>query len=496
MKTLLVNPPWYCFQNRRESYIPLGIAYIAGALVDSGHEVRILNGNQVLAPYTIDETAKTERAFFDATDQYVKFHDISLPIWKILGKEIGKESPCIIGVNMWSGSYQSTINTCKVIKAQNPDILTVVGGVHPTLDPLSVIKHPEIDFVICGEGERAVVELWPLLEDGVDIYRKAMRIQGIWTKINGEIHKGGKTNLIDSIDEIPFPNYEVVIGDPSVSIAGIMTARGCPYGCTFCASKDIWGRSVRFRSVDSCIREISNYREKYGLKWFRINDDSFCLRKKRVLEFCDKLVERFGHTWWFAIDANVNTLDQEIIDKLEWAGCTGISIGLESVAPRIQKLCRKKVDLNRAREVILCINRSKIACGVYFMTGFPHETEVELEENIRFMKEVKPQISYWGIVTPYPGTELYQYAIKEGFLPDVDPIHLMHHSLKTSMADIPRKRYEEMLYRILRIQDGIARKYQRKQNWYGLRPLLSHLARPRRSLKKLVKKLGALNGKS
>ncbi|MCP4270018.1 MAG: radical SAM protein [Candidatus Brocadiaceae bacterium] len=490
MKTLLVNPPWYCFQNRSESYIPIGIAYIAGALVNSGHEVRILNGNQVLARYTIDETAETDRAFFHATDQYVKFHDISLPIWKILGEEIVKESPGIIGISMWSGSYQSTINTCKVIKAQNPHILTVVGGIHPTLDPLSVIKHPEIDFVICGEGERAVVELWPLLEEGGDIYRKAISIQGIWTKINGEIHNGGKTTLTDLIDEIPFPNYEVVIGDPSASIAGIMTARGCPYGCTFCASKDIWGRSVRFRSVDSCIRELSLYREKFGLKWFRVNDDSFCLRKERVLEFCDKLVERFGHTWWFGIDANVNTLNQEIIDKLEWAGCTEISIGLESVAPRIQKFCRKKVDLNRAREIISCINRSKIASGVYFMTGFPHETEEELEENIKFMKEVKPQNSIWGIVTPYPGTELYQYAIKEGFLPDVDPIHLMHHSLKTSMADIPMKRYEEILCRILRIQDEIALTYQRRHNWYGLRPHLFRFGRLRRCFKKLVEKLG------
>jgi len=489
MKTLLVNPPWYCFQNKREKYIPLGLAYIAGALKDSGQEVRILNGDQVLAPYTIDKNMKTSENFFHATDQYVKFHDLSLPIWKILGNEISKESPGIIGVSMWSGSYQSAINTCKVIKAINPDVITVVGGIHPTLDPYSVIKHPEIDFVVCGEGEIASVKLWQLLEEGGDIYRKALCVQGVWTKINGEINNGDKTELIESIDDIPFPNYEVVLGDPSTAIAGIMTARGCPFRCTFCASKAIWGRRVRFRSIDSCIEEISHYREKFGLKWFRVNDDSFCLRKERVLEFCDNLVERFSHSWRFAIDANVDTLDQEIIDKLEWAGCTGISIGLESVVPRIQKLCRKNIDLDRAREIISYINRSKIACGVYFMTGFPHETKEELEENIKFMEETKPQNSVWGIVTPYPGTELHKYATNEGILPDVNPIHLMHHSPKTSMADIPLEQYKEILRRILRIQKKIVREYWLRNSWYGLKPLLSRMARPRKSFKELVDKL-------
>jgi len=492
MKTLLVNPPWYCFQNRRENYIPLGIAYIAGALTECGHEVRILNGEQVLAPSTIDENSKPDAAFFHATEKYLKYHDLSLPIWKIMGDEISKESPDIVGVSMWSGSYQSAINTCKVIKALDSNIVTVVGGIHPTLDPYSVIKHPEIDFVVCGEGERAAVELWQLLEKGGDIEEKAIGINGVWTKANGHIHEGGKTELIEEIDDIPFPKYEALIGDPSAAIAGIMTARGCPFGCTFCASKAIWGRKVRFRSVDSCIEELSHHREKFGLKWFRVNDDSFCLRKERVLEFCNKLVDRFGHTWWFAIDANVGNLDQEIIDKLEWAGCTGISIGIESVVPRIQKLCRKSINLDRAREIISYINKSKIDCGVYFMTGFPHETEEELEKNIKFMKETKPKNSMWSIVTPYPGTELHRYSVEQGILPEVDPIHLIHHSAKTSMADIPLGRYEEILRRILRIREKIARKYRRRHTWFGLRPLVSRLVSPVRTFKRLIEKLNDL----
>jgi radical SAM superfamily enzyme YgiQ (UPF0313 family) len=477
MKTLLINPPWYCFQSRESHYVPLGLVYVAGALTTSGYEVKILNGEEVLGPHTLDESTETPVAFFHATDRYVQFHDLSLPIWQVLGEAIARHAADVVGITMWSGAYQSAINTCKLVKTLNPGAITVVGGIHPTLDPLSVIQHSEVDFVVCGEGERAAVELWRLLEEGGDVHKKAARLRGIWTRVNGKVHEGGKTETIEDLDEIPFPNYEVVVGEPARAVLGLMTARGCPYGCTFCASKEIWGRKVRFRSIESCMDELAHYREKFGLKWFRVNDDSFCLHRVRVLEFCDLLVARFGHTWSFAIDANVDTLDEEIIDKLVWAGCTGISIGVESVVPRIQKLCHKYVDLERARRMIAYINQSKIGCGVYFMTGFPHETEEELKQNIRFMEDTRPQNAMWSIVTPYPGTDLHRYAIQEGILPDTSPIHLMHHSIKTSMADIPPERYEELLWRILRIRDRIARKHRLRRDWYGFRPVLSRLAR-------------------
>lgn len=490
MKTLLVNPPWYCFQNRRERYLPLGIAYIAGALTASGYNVKILNGEVVLAPYTLKENSKTPTAFFHATDRYVKYHDISLPLWEILGNAIIKESPDVVGLSMWSGSYLSVLNICRVIKILNPDIITVVGGVHPTLDPISVIEHPEVDFVVRGEGERVVVDLWKLIEEGGDIHRKACSIRGVWTKVNDKIHQNDKADMIEEIDEIPFPNYEVIVNEnPAQAILGIMTARGCPFNCTFCASKTIWGKKVRFRSIDSCIDELRYYRERFGLKWFRVNDDSFCISKQRVLEFCDKLVENFGHTWNFAIDANVNNLDEEIIRKLEWAGCTGISIGIESVVPRIQKLSRKYINLNHARKIISCVNKSKIACGAYFMTGFPEETEKELLETVKFMSMTKPENSMWSIVTPYPGTELHQYAVQKGILPDASPIHFMHHSLKTAMANIPLERYKKILHRILRIRDKIACRYRYKRNCYGFKSLLLGLSRPRSSFRKLIEKV-------
>jgi anaerobic magnesium-protoporphyrin IX monomethyl ester cyclase len=471
VKTLLINPPWYCFQNRESHYVPVGLAYIAGALMASGHAVKILNGEELLIPHTLDPKIKVPPAFFHATERYIQYHNLAQPVWQVLGQAIAAESPDVVGVTMWSGAYQSAMNTCQVVKAYLPDAITVVGGIHPTLDPLSVIGQPHVDFVVCGEGEEVAVALWELFERDGDVHSQTVQIQGVWTRVDDDIHRGGKARRIENLDEIPFPNYETVSGNSSVGVLGLTTARGCVGKCLYCASKEMWGTKVRFRSVASCMDELAYYRSRFGLRWFRVNDDSFCMSKKRALAFCDQLVDRFGHTWGFDLDTRVDTLDTEIVDRLEWAGCTGISMGIESVVPRIQSFSHKVVDLEHARQMIAYINRSKITSGAYFMTGFPHETEKELEQSVRFMIETRPQTATWSVVTPYPGTELHRYAVERGIMPDVSLLHLMHHSLKTSMADIPEERHKVLLERILRI----CSRNKRRRQWYGVRPLLSRI---------------------
>ena len=485
MKTLLVNPPWFCLMNRERHDVHLGLAYVAGALTASGFDVRILDGERVLAPYTLDRNARTPPTLFHATEQYVRNHDLASPIWARLGDAVIAESPDIVGLTSWSGAYQSTVNTCKVIKARDRRIITVVGGVHATLDPHSFMKHPEVDFVVCGEGELASQKLWKVLSEGGDAHRKSTEIKGVWTRVEGNVHGGGRTELARSLDEVPLPNYDCIIGGRTDWVPGIVTSRGCPFRCGFCASQALWTSKVRYRSIDSVISELELYRDRFGLSFFRINDDSFCLRKSRVLEFCDKLVKRFGRRRLkFFADANADTVDDEIIAKLERAGCRTLCVGVESVAPRIRKrFIRKKVDLDHVRQIVSRMNRTRIRSGVYFLTGFPHETQEELMQTVRFMEEAQARMNEWGIVTPYPGTELYRYAIEKGILPDADPIHLMHHSLKTSMADIPLERHEEILRQVLEICERLSRPRPGFRERWRMR-----LRHPRKSLLSLFGK--------
>lgn len=474
----------------------MGLAYISGALTNAGFNVKILNSEILLAPYTIDIKKKVPEAFFHDREEYVKYYEIFHPVWDILKDTIIKEKPDVIGISVWSGAYRSVINICRVVKSFNPEVIIVLGGIHATIDPYSIMKNQEVDFLVCGEGEIASVKLWTIIKEGKDIYENSKYIKGVWNKLNGNIYNGGKTELIDSCDQLPLPNYEGIInGDIRQSIGGIITARGCPFNCSFCASEVIWTRKVRFRSIDSCIQELEYYRNKFNLTSFRINDDSFCVNKVRVIEFCHKLVKKFSFTWDFGIDANVNSLDEEIIQNLESAGCSSISVGIESVSERIRKnFIDKNIDLEYARKIISYINRTAIDTGVYFMTGFPYETEEELKETIKFMEDIKPSRNMWSIVTPYPGTKLYNYAIEKKVLPEVDPIYLMHHSLKTNMSIIPLDKYEKLLQDILKSSEEIEKKSSSEKNFKKLIKRIMRLwfrlfSDPKTVIKKIINKL-------
>jgi anaerobic magnesium-protoporphyrin IX monomethyl ester cyclase len=448
-KTVLVNPAWHCLQNHRTFYMPLGLAYVAGTLTSEGHEVEIVDGDQVLAGQTIDSSIPAPGILVSSIDRYVNFHDPGSPIYETLAKAILAGNPRIVGFTVWTASFQSVINTANVLKRLRPDLIIVAGGIHATIDPAGIMEQPSIDFVICGEGETAAKELWALFASSPDPFAESKRIPGVWTRINGCVWDGGKTPLIDRIDDLPFPNYDGVRNFSLHNIAGIITSRGCPFGCSFCASESIWTRKVRYRGIDACLDELAYYRDRFDLRSFRINDDTFCLKKARVQEFCSKLVERFGNTWEFMVDANADSLDPEKIRLLKQAGCRQVNFGIESVAPRIQKLfVNKKVNRQHAKEMVEAMYAAGITSGAYFMTGFPGETEEELETTVTFMEELTATENIWSIVSPYPGTPLHRYSMQNGYLPQASGLHLMHHSLSTNMAAIEPARYTQILERI------------------------------------------------
>jgi len=448
-KTVLVNPAWHCLQNHRASFIPLGLAYIAGTLTSAGHEVQIVDGDRLLARHTIDPSIPQPGILVSSMERYLAFHDAEAPIWHILAREILALNPDIVGFSIWTASFQSVMNTAKALKQLRPALTIVAGGIHPTIDPLSVIQNPCIDFAICGEGEQAARQLWDILARSASPFVESAGIPGVWTRVNGRIRNGGKTSLMECIDDLPFPNYETVKDFSVHNIAGIITSRGCPFGCSFCASEAIWTRKVRYRDIDACLQELEHYRARFDLRSFRINDDTFCLQKARVRDFCTKLVERFGNTWDFMVDANVDSLDREKILLLQRAGCRQINFGIESVAPRIRKLfVNKRVNLEHARAMVDEMYAAGIMSGAYFMTGFPGETVEELEDTAAFMETLTATHNIWSIVSPYPGTPLHAYCLYHGYGREISPLHLMHHSLETNMAAIEPARYREILERI------------------------------------------------
>jgi hypothetical protein len=223
MKTVLVIPPWFCLQGKSEIFTPLGLASIAGALAKAKHEVVIVNGDAVLSGI-IRPKRTVPLAFFHASKEYVDLHDPSLHIWDLLAQAILNHQPQAVGISMWTAAYQSALNVCRAVKKVSPQTVIVVGGIHPTVDPRSVIGDPDVDFIVCGEGERATVDLWRIINLGRDIKTRSAGVKGVWTEVDGVIREGGKAPLNTSLDDLPFPRYDLVDGaKPEFSVGGIAT---------------------------------------------------------------------------------------------------------------------------------------------------------------------------------------------------------------------------------------------------------------------------------
>ena len=193
-----------------------------------------------------------------------------------------------------------------------------------------------------------------------------------------------------------------------------MTSRGCPYNCSYCATS-IWERKTRYRSIDNVMQEIRFVIEKYGAKQFTFKDDSFTVNRKRVVEFCEKLIkEGFGISW--DCNTRVNLVDEEMLRLMKKAGCTSIKVGIESGSERILKLMSKNITFEQCGEAAKLFRKVGIHWTGYFMMGLPSETREDIYQTLKFMKELNPDYASLSVYEPFPGTGLFEKGVENGLV--------------------------------------------------------------------------------
>jgi radical SAM superfamily enzyme YgiQ (UPF0313 family) len=215
----------------------------------------------------------------------------------------------------------------------------------------------------------------------------------------------------------------------------IITSRGCPYDCMFCANKLLTKRTYRLRSIPSVIDEIEYYLKHYQINQLMIFDDNFAVDKKRTLELCTEFVRR-GYpakfNWW--TEARVDVLDEEILTAMKRAGCSIISLGLESGNQRLLDLIKKNITLEQTRKTVELIHEAGIKSRASFILGLPSETRAESRQTIKFAYSLPLDQVRFSIATPFPGTELWDIAVQEGRI-DPDNIDWTKLSLMGGYAD-------------------------------------------------------------
>lgn len=366
---------------------PLGLAYIAGVLKKNGLEVKILD-------MTVEPL--TKNGFQRFLESY---------------------KPNIVGFTAMTPFYPGVKNWIRLTKKVLPKAYTILGGPHATLLKEEILlEFSSLDIVVHGEGEETMLEI----AQGKNLNT----ILGIAFRTPEFIKTNPPRPFIKNLDLLPYPARELLKLERYDLPLSILTSRGCPYGCIFCASSKIWGRSWRARSAQNVVDEIEylykkifNPRKKsnHGAN-IGILDDTFNLNLGRAQEICDgiikkKLNKKFAIGFW---GMRADLINKELVTKLKKANCREIWLGIESGQQKILDNLNKNINLNQIRKGVKLIKEAGIKVGGNFMIGSPGETLSMARKSIKFAKELNLDRIGYTLIAPFPTTKLHKWVKSHG----------------------------------------------------------------------------------
>lgn len=405
-RILLASLPFYRLMGSHFNGMSLGISYIASVLKSRNFNVGVYN-----ADYFDSGKYLTQEEIFSGHHNYeAVMKDENHPLWNEVVQNILNWSPDYLGISMYTANYPSAKMVSRKIRKLRPDIKIVVGGVHATLAYRDLMAEDWMDYLIRGEGEFAFLEL----ANNVPLHM----INGLsWRDANGAVIHNAARAPIDPLDIIPFPERDLFI-TPShnMDLGQIITGRGCPFACTYCASPAMWGRkNVRFRSVYDVVTELELISKKYQSSMIYFSDDTFSLKKDRTIELCNEIIRRGLNISW-KCDTRADCLDDELVGAMKDAGCQLVKIGVESGSDRILKLIKKGMTKEKVMAAAKVAKSHGIKLTAYLMIGFPGETNEDVQETIDFAREMNADYYSLSILAPYYGTEIFntmgEYGIK------------------------------------------------------------------------------------
>lgn len=336
----------------------------------------------------------------------VKIYDRNLMIEDaILLECINKYNPDIIGMTSMTSKMLLDLHyLIKLIKEKFPKKLIVIGGIHATIEPDSLLQESGVDYVIRGEGEEAFL-------DFCDTYDKNPKN----LKKLKNVNKNPLRPFV-RMDDLKLPNYSLVDLTKYTRFQ-VNLSRGCAHNCTFCYSCKMWGKNknpfIRVYSIEKSKEYFKELIEKYGIKTFEIADDNFVQLKSRAVELCNFLSRYKVNFFCFG---RSDYLNDEIMVALKKAGCHTIFIGVESGSQRILDFLNKRTTVEQNINAIKLCKKYKITSDTSFMIGITDETSNDLKMTRYFIKKYNPDVSNILIFNPFPGTEIFDYCVKNNLI--------------------------------------------------------------------------------
>jgi len=379
LKISLINPPvlavlepWY----DTPDFVRTGLAYLAGYLRQfEGFEIQVID-------------AKFER--FDFEEVLARLNEFQ---------------PDVVGFTAYTNEIKPAAYLAARVKEQLKNCITVIGGVHVTAIPTeTLLEFHGFDIGVVGEGEVTLQELC----EAVHTQQSLDTIDGLVIRKGGSIHMTSPRLRILDQESIPFPAWDMF---PKANTYFIQTIRGCPFDCKFCMNPN--GKVARKRSVPHVIEELKLIIDEFNPERISFGDELFSVDMERTNRLLDAMAEhKIGEKVKWDVQTHVRYVDLEMMKRFKIANVERVELGIETGDEAIMKKMGKGISMEQIKQAYTDARKAKVEIGTFFLIGQPNETPQTIMKTIRLAGTINPELPMFGLMTPYPGTEVSKLAAK------------------------------------------------------------------------------------
>jgi radical SAM superfamily enzyme YgiQ (UPF0313 family) len=312
--------------------------------------------------------------------------------------------PDLVGISSISSTAPRAYALADFYREQG--IPVVLGGAHPSFLPAEGLEHA--DYVVCGEGDQALPELVQAIEGGGDL----SKVLNVCYREGDVIHKNPWRPFLADLDSLPIPNYHLIHQwRGNRGCIAIATSRGCPYNCSFCSVILMFGRKYRYNSVDRVLEEIRINAARARHIFFC--DDNFTTNRQRIKELCERILRGNLKVEWSAQVRVEAARDPELLDLMARSGCYTVFVGLESINPATLKAYNKSQDLDSIKECVINFHKFGINVHGMFVFGAEQDHYQVIRDTVKFSRNIDLDSLQYLILTPLPGTPVYEEMEKQ-----------------------------------------------------------------------------------
>jgi anaerobic magnesium-protoporphyrin IX monomethyl ester cyclase len=443
-KILFITPPFHVgVVEVAGSWIPLYYVYLAGAARAGGFEAEI----------------------YDAMTKKVGYEEIA--------KKIEDSRPDFVAVSAITCTSADAIRVIELAKEINPQIKTILGGVHSTFMYEELFSQTDaLDYIVRGEGEVTLVELLSAVSEGGDL----SKVKGIVYRNGKEIIKTPSREFLESIDSLPmawdlldWEDYTYYIL-PGSRLGAICTSRGCEQQCTFCSQQKFWQRRWRGRAPEDLIKELEYLRGTFNVDVVLLTDDYPTPDRQRWERFLDLLIE-YDMDIKILMETRASDIvrDRDILHKYKEAGIIHIYVGTEATDQESLDYIKKAISIEESKEALRLLREAGIITETSMILGFPDETWDSIEKTLRLVIEYNPDFAHFLAIAPWPYSDIYEelrdfievhdYRKYNLIDPVVKPKEMSLEEMDRAIIDCYRAFYMNKYAEMLEEKDEFKKKY-------------------------------------